>query len=201
MNTIRKAPVLAVLVLLTLALPAVVTGATSSHSDSVSLQLTNWTSSVTMPKFDPNWGTLESIEFSLVGYVEGNAGFENLEMGPTTTVTMNFSATIELQRPDESPLVVAAPVVSTVDEVAAYDGAMDFAGTSGRIYSGLSADKTEYVTIANSGELTLFTGSETITLPVVARGSSSTTGSGNIITQFTTSALATVTVTYIYSKP
>ncbi|HID31009.1 MAG TPA: choice-of-anchor E domain-containing protein, partial [Desulfobacterales bacterium] len=199
MTIIRKIPVLAVLTLLGLALPAMANAATISYSDSVPQQSTYWSSSVAIPKFDPSLGTLTDIEFKLDGHIEGIAKFEHQGQGPAT-VTMNFSATIELQRPDTSPLVVAIPVVSTVDDVTAYDGATDFGGTSGRTHDGLSADKTVSASSPPpSSDLALFTGSETIALPVIATGSSSTTGSGNIITQFTTSASATVTITYTYN--
>ncbi|UCD29230.1 MAG: PEP-CTERM sorting domain-containing protein, partial [Planctomycetota bacterium] len=172
-----------------------------SYSDSISLQSTNWSSSMSIPKFNPTWGILQSIEFSLSGHVEGIAKFESEDNAPAT-VTMDIQADIELQRPDLSTILITIPLAQTSDNVTAYDGNTDFGGTSGRTYSGLSADQTETTTSPPpASDLVLFTGFGNIILPVDATGTSTGSGAGNLILQFLTSASAEATVTYIYEVP
>mgnify|MGYP001080599603 CR=1 FL=1 len=174
--------------------------ATISYTDSVPLAKTNWTSSITVQKFDPSLGTLTGITFMLTGYVEGSAKFESLDAAPAV-VSMNLSARVSLQRPDLSDLVVSVPVVSTSDAVPAFDGLADFGGTSGKTYPGLTASRIEQSSAVLPSDLTLFTASfagENIVLPVAASGNSEGSGAGNLLVVFQTFASAAATVTYEY---
>jgi hypothetical protein len=181
-----------------LVMSASASAATISFSDSIPLSTTNWSSSVSVSKFDPSLGTLLGITFELSGHVEGGAKFESLDAAPAT-VTMDLAADIELQRPDLSTLVVSNPLVQTVDNVTAFDTVLDFGGTSGKTYTGLSADDTESaVSPPPASDLVLFTGLGNISLPVEAEGASTGSGAGNLILQFNTSASADVKVTYEY---
>lgn len=59
---------------------------------------TNWTSSLSLPQWDPSLfpgQTLTGISFTLDGSVSGNAKFESLDAAPAT-VTMDLQATITL---------------------------------------------------------------------------------------------------------
>ena len=91
------------------------------------------------------------------------------------------------------------PVAQTVDNVTAFDNVIDFGGTSGKTYSGLSGDKTEGRCTSAAADIALFTGTGNIVLPCVAAGSSNGSGAGNLILQFNTSASAGAQVTYYYS--
>lgn len=169
-------------------------------SDDVFLQTTNFNSSVSIPKFDSNLGTLDKITFKLGGHVEGQAKFESLDGAPTT-VEMQLAAQIKLQRPDLSVLVVALPMAMTSDMVTAFDGVADFGGTSGMTYPALSANQVEMTMTVNPVDFALFTGGGNIVLPVMATGASSGSGAGNLLLQFNTSASANVMVTYDYTVP
>ncbi|MFN0243837.1 MAG: choice-of-anchor E domain-containing protein [Planctomycetota bacterium] len=174
-----------------------------SFSDSVPVQTTDWTNSVTLSKFDPALGILTGLRIDLGGHIEGSIFFESQDPQPQT-VTTNLQATIELSRPDASLIVSASPQVSHVDAVGAFDGLVDFGGDSGKTYSNQSQD----VTVSHSSppprsDLPLFTGSSgapgTIVLGVRAVGHSAATGSGNITQGFQTFASAVVTVTYFFA--
>jgi hypothetical protein len=114
---------------------------------------------------------------------------------------MNLQATITLQRPDLSTLVTVIPLAQTSDFVTAFDGSIDFGGTSGKTYSGLSGDATESNCVTDPADLALFTGTGTIVLPAKAIGTSTGSGAGNLILQFNTSASAQANVTYWYHCP
>jgi len=164
-------------------------------------QSTNWASVISINKFDPNLGTLNSIKFEIDGYVSGTSRFENLGPSPST-VTTTLKAVINLKRADNSLIAQVAPAVVKVDNATGFDGTIDFGGTSGRTHSGLlgsaSATKTSP---PPASDLVLFTGPGTINLKVDATGSSSGSGSGNVIYWFTTFAAADVKVTYDYTPP
>ncbi len=171
---------------------------TVCFTDAIPLQPTNWTNSVSIPKFNPNLGTLQSITFQLTGNVQGTARAESLDAGPTI-VNTSFSANITLTRPDLTPLVVTLPLANFSDSFTAYDGALDFAGTSGTTHAGINVTDTQsQVSPPPASDLALFTGAGNIVLPVTANGASIATGAGNLITQFQTDAAANVQVCYVY---
>lgn len=189
-----------VVVLALVALLATVAGATTVQYGpyAVPLSTTNWSSSVWLQMFDPALGTLNSITFGLDGHAEGTAKFESLDAGPAT-VTMDLSAVLKLQRPDNTDLVVTIPVAHTVDNATAFDGTIDFGGTSGKTYTGLSADKSETATTSTAADKALFTGTGLIQLPSVATGASTGSGAGNLILQFNTLASSSAWVRYDYT--
>ena len=186
-------------VVLALAVGGTIAAADSvQYSDSISLTKTNWSSTVTIPKFNSALGNLTSIEFYLDGYVEGSAKFESEDLEPTV-VTMDLSAMLKLFRPNNTLLVVTIPVALTLDNASAFDGIIDYAGTSGKSYTGLNASKTESTTSSPpSSDLALFTGTGNIILPVSGTGASTGSGAGNLNLKFSTSASAIARVKYYY---
>jgi hypothetical protein len=171
---------------------------TVTQNVSLTLARTTWTRSFTVNMFDPSLGCLDSVCFSLSGHVEGSAAFENRDSEPATVV-MDLASTIKLQRPNNSLIVETIPLAHTSDAVTAYDGNPDFAGTSGKTYSGLQGNKTDGTCLYASDDFVLFTGLGTIDLPVVATGTSGGSGAGNLLLSFTTDASASATVIYHYS--
>lgn len=196
----RLIKVLAVVAVVALSAVPVAKADSIMFSDNVSLQSTNFTSSVSVPKFDPMLGTLNKVTLKLAGHVEGMAQFESLDADPAT-IDMQLAAQIVLQRPDMSMLVVTLPLIMTTDNVLAFDGVIDFGGTSGKSYPMLSADDMNTVMTMSAMDLALFTGPGNIMLPVVATGASTGSGAGNLLLQFATSASANVMVTYDYTVP
>ncbi len=189
-------------------LAAATTAATSTagglqvcYSDGINTQTTNWTSQLTVPKFDPAMGVLLSVDFELRGDILGSAAIESLD-AQASTVTSNYQAAITLTRPDTSVIVVAVPVQQFIDSLTAFDGTVDFAGTSGITHANISTNAVELASSSSAADLALFTGPSgapgTISLPVDAIGTSSASGSGNLITQFLTDAGASLVVCYNY---
>ena len=172
---------------------------TSVETESVALTSTNFTNApMVFDKFDSSLGTLTRIFLTLEGTVQGTAQYESLDASPTT-VTLNLSATIDLTRPGGASIVQALPVANVVDNPTAHDGTIDFGGTSGDIFAGLTNTATSNQTLTGPVDLALFTATfvgETITLELDASGASSGSGAGNLITQFFTDAGAVATVQY-----
>ncbi len=171
---------------------------TQCFTDSIPFQATNFSNSVSIPKFDPNLGTLQSIQISLTGNIQGSARAESLDAGPTV-VTTSFSANITLTRPDLTVLVVTLPIANFMDSFTAFDGTIDFMGTSGATHDNITTSDTQMITSPPpASDLALFTGAGSIVLPVTATGQSIATGAGNLITQFLTDASANVQVCYTF---
>lgn len=164
------------------------------YTASIPLTTTDWSGSIQVPKFDPALGTLVGVEWYLSGHVEGNASFESLDNEPAD-VFMNLQAEIQLSGP-AGVLGVVIPVANTLDSVTAFDGVVDFGGTSGRSYTGLTADDS--ASGVAPPPLADWIGPGNINLPVQASGTSVGGGAGNLLLLFQTAASADVQICYQY---
>lgn len=198
----RPSPALAALFLCVgiLVFVGPVQAAEITFTDSVPLMTTTWRESVTIPQFDPALGTLTSIEYGINGYIEGSVSYESLDSQPST-LTLDFSARLELGLPNTSKLILAAPLVTNIVSVGAFDGVIDFGGTSGGIIDDISVtDRVTFMsTPPSTDELNFFVGTGTVDMSLDAIGTSSGAGSGNLVLQFLQSASASVDVTYTYT--
>ena len=172
---------------------------TTPQTLSVTLRPTDYATNLVFNKFDVSLGTLTEVEFTLTGHISGSAAFENTAHAGAT-VNMQLRADISLARPVGSQIDLASVVASTTDQTGAFDGTIDFAGTSGKTYSNLSADQTKSVTLSSNSDVSLFQGPGTISLGFSAIGQSSATGLGNLVTKFTSSASANATLIYLYTR-
>lgn len=173
-----------------------------SFTGSKALTTTNWSDVLTFGKFDTNLGTLTSIKFDLSGVVQGVGSAESLDASGTN-VTLSLGSLLGLTRPDGSTLVVTNPVFTRVFNFSAFDGAINFGGTSGGTTGNVLATGSNSFVSSNASDFALFSaaGGGTINLGLNALGNSSGSGSGNLITQFNTAASGNVLVTYTYTTP
>jgi len=160
---------------------------------------TNFINAVLVGKFDTNLGTLLSVSFSLTGNVRGSVQIESLDAAPAT-VNSSLSAIITLEKPDGTDLAVTLPVASFSDSLAAFDGLIDFGGTSGISRSAILATNSANIISTTAAILNDFSaaGGGLINLQITAAGASIATGSGNLFAGFRTAANAAFTVTYTY---
>jgi hypothetical protein len=162
-------------------------------------QALDFSSSMSLPKFNVAGGTLTSITLTLNGNLTASQKFENTSGGGNATINLSSQGTMTLKRPDTSTLVITVPTVNNSRTVTAFDNNIDFIGTSGFTFPDTSATLANTQSYSGASDLALFTGSGNITLPVTAVGSSSGNGSANLITQFSLVGSASATVTYTYS--
>lgn len=173
---------------------------TITYTASKGTTATNWTDTLSFSKFDSSLGTLTSITFYLSGIVNGVAKAESQDGSPTL-IELSLSASLKLTRPDATTLVTTLPGIDVAWDATSYDGATDYAGTSGVSYLNLSAAASNSVISSSASDLALFTGPGTINLGVAAKGTSNGSGGGNLFTQFITNASALAKVTYTYAEP
>lgn len=165
---------------------------------SIPLSKTNWSKSILIPCFNESLGTLKSVDVSLYGKVQGTGKFES-EDSESADITAIVKTLFQFKAPDGSVLLTLDPL-KTYDflNVAAYDEITDFAGDSGRSWD-ISVDGSNAVTLDSGNfDLSLFKQPAGLSMPVIARASTSISSWGNVTSVFTTKALADITVTYHY---
>jgi hypothetical protein len=159
---------------------------------------TNWMQTATLPKFDTALGTLQQIDITLASDFHGSIGIESLD-STATVVTSQLSVHSELHSPDMTVLMGTTPTANFNDPLFPFDGTVDFGGTSGTTHNAVNASDS---VSGMSTDFALFSGPPgnpgTLAFPVTAVGSSSASGSGNVVTQFTVTATANVQVCYTY---
>ena len=152
---------------------------------------------LSFPKFDLSGQCLEEVCVRLDGSVFGFVGMENYEGFPKI-LTSNFTAKISLTRPDLTSLAVVQPAVPTSNPVTAFDGSVDYAGTSGLTISGLGAADTDSTCLASPADLALFSGPGSIALPCTALSLCTQLGANSWT--FGIQAVAVGKITYIYAE-
>ncbi len=171
---------------------------TDCHTNSVQVQLTNFTRTTSLPKFDPSLGQLMGVEIRVAASVEGSARIESLDAEPSL-VSTQFAVDITLRQDDASVTMLMVPIADFLDSLQAFDGVVDFGGTSGITHAGIqAADGSTVVVPMTPKNLALFRGPGMIDFVADAAGSSLATGAGNLQTQFETRAGIDVQVCYTF---
>ena len=88
--------------------------------------------------------------------------------------------------------------VPCTESLGVYDGTVDWKGASGYA-TPFSADDAVTLNITSASDLSLFTGSGNVSLPVQAQAASQINGSGNVTTLIAANASATVSAVYTYT--
>lgn len=172
-----------------------VSAATLTYSGTIPLTSTDWTNTVTVPKFNVSGATLTAVTVEVQGYITNRLSAESFSaLNRTVTVT------------NTTDLVVTAPNLPTIQttltngdkvSLSPYDGVFDYAGSSG-FSIGAYAEVEDEDNVTN---LTPWVGSGTV--GVVARATATSGYSGpadySFLTQ--TSASACIIVTYTYDEP
>jgi hypothetical protein len=170
-------------------------------------EATNFSKIISIDKFDPSLGVLQTILLTFNGNVAGEFGVDN--EGPSAASgTYNLEAEVKLSQSILGDLFTLNPS-KTGDFSVARDGAdvrADFIGDDSQIVTGITGTKQgtkTYSSATDSGILSSFTGTGKLDFLVDAKAKSSATNpnSGNIAQFFTTNAGANFTITYTYNPP
>lgn len=174
--------------------------ATITLTDNVAVATTNFQQTLSFAKFDTMGGTrvLDSVTFSIDGSIFGSAEVESRDAFPTT-ITTTLAANLLLIDSLMNTLVVTIPSITNTFSATAYDGSLDFGGTSGITYSDLSANQYEEATYTDAATLAMFTGLDMASFTFDAQATSSSTGAGNITSGFRSTAGGLVSVIYNYT--
>lgn len=144
----------------------------------------NFAVGFTIPKFDPNLGTLNKIEFQLTGSFTGSSRGENLSPVP---VTVYLSNKVRFKQMVSGGSVLFDEYILKQDSFAAqgWDGSFppDWNGPSGKEFVFLNeVMETFIVEKTDIASLALFSGIGSVLVPVTAQDASTTSMSGpNIV--------------------
>ncbi len=171
---------------------------TECHVGAIPMQLTNFTRITSLPRFDPTLGELISIELQVSASVRGSARIESLDAAASLVATQ-FAVDMEITQSDMPLALFMIPVANFLDSFAAYDGTIDFGGTSGLTHDGIEAhDQMSYVLPMTPENRAIFSGTGMIDFVADAQANSSAAGGGNLIAQFDTMAGVDVQVCYAF---
>jgi uncharacterized protein (DUF2141 family) len=168
---------------------------TLTKSAAVASTPTDWTQNLLIPQFDPSLGTLLSIDITNAGTFSSGIKVESLDSA-SSTITATDSGSLTLTGPGITGLVTTGSASKSFNATA-YDGVLDFGGTSGHDFGTQTASGTNSITLTGSS-MAAFTGTGSVTLNNVAHATSTASGAGNLITQINTNASAQVSVVYHY---
>ncbi|MBI3336377.1 choice-of-anchor E domain-containing protein [Candidatus Peregrinibacteria bacterium] len=187
--------------LLLMAMIPVAHGKTLTFSDTIPPRTIDWEDTLTFSKFPPGIGALTGIDIAINASIDGSLAVENLH-DTASTISSTTDVDIQLTRPDGSELATSIATQTNADAFPVFDGSPDLQGASAKTYP-LSAQKNEIISLTDLSEtdLNLFTGVDTIQLPVLAKGTTGFVSVGHVLTEINIASSATITVTYTYGEP
>lgn len=169
---------------------------------SVPLQTTSYTTSASIPKFNPALGTLTGVRVELSSTIVGAPAVESQDPMPAQTV-ITFCADVHVRRPDNSNIGLTVPVTQFFDSLSAYDGTLDFAGASGVQHPGATATALSVTNLTSPSDLALFAGPlggfATIALPLDAQNTAFAFGAGALAVLLPQQASIDLRVCYVYT--
>jgi hypothetical protein len=148
-------------------------------------------------KFNPALGTLTSVDIINTGAVTDTVLVENRDTSPHT-LTASVTGSVTVSGPGVASLTVSTNDMLTFP-ASAFDGILDFAGTSGKNFGKRVQSNTATTTLTSAVDLAGYTGAGTVTFTDSASSSSSVTGSGNVTQSIATTASGSIMVVYHYT--
>ena len=171
--------------------------ATATHEASFPDNTTDWSNTKTVAQFDPSLGTLTQVDITVTGTFTSEIEVEN--MSPMLSkVIGTVSGSLAVTGPGTTSVQVNSSTSQTFN-ASAFDGTLDFGGTSGHDFGQQTTPPgTKTVTLTGAGDLALFTGTSTVSVTASTAAASTGSGSGNLVTMVSSTAAADVIVTYHY---
>ncbi|MCX7384737.1 MAG: choice-of-anchor E domain-containing protein, partial [Alphaproteobacteria bacterium] len=176
---------------------------TTPQTASLGLTTTNYSQTLSVFKFNSSLGTLTDVFITLNGTVVATLKAESLDAA-AATITITDVATQTLTALGGTlSLAQVLPTASINYAAAAFDGTLDFLGTSGKTQAGVTGTATSgLLDLTSASILAAFTGSgavDPIALALGATASAAATGTGNIASSASTQASGDISVSYRYN--
>jgi hypothetical protein len=176
------------------------TNSTAVQTQQVSAAFTPFTTGASqtqsVAQFNPALGTLDSVQIILNGTLTSDVKVENLDAAPAT-VNAQVNGNLSLQGPGGTLLSVTPSITDNSTQLSAYDGVLDYGGSSGHDFGEQSASAQQTITLTNN--LSAWEGNGNVSLTETAQSSSTVSGSGNEQVHISSQGSGTVTVIYTYT--
>jgi hypothetical protein len=178
-------------------IPIICAGAeTVVFCDSVPSQNGNWARNFTVPKFDPDMGTLKAVDITVDLNLSQQVEFENTGDG-NSSINSTVDSALSLILPG-SEEIKANTSLNFSRELAAFDGTDDFLGPSGTNLTGSSTSNTVTYSPQDVSGFVASTPEEMLLMEGVVKISPITDLSGSSSSVVRTMAGASVCVSYRY---
>jgi hypothetical protein len=164
--------------------------------DSVLLQDTNWAENFTLPKFDPDMGTLKAVDIAIDVNLSQQVMVENLEKS-NSSITTAIEPVLVLILPNTQEIKANVSLASSRD-LAPFDGVNDFSGSSGINFTESSSSGTANYKIREVSDFVAASPGEMLLLRGVLEGSRRTVSSSGVFSNIRIAAGARVCVSYQY---
>jgi hypothetical protein len=149
--------------------------------------------------FNSAIGTLSSVTVDLRASFAGTVGVENLSSVPDMAEGI-IAGSVTIANNDGSLFAEVFPSASgPIHNLTAFDGTLDYAGTSGATDSVSGATSGSNVTTTTDSALQSFSGNSEIFLTLIAKTFPIVQGMENESVTETADARATVTLAYVYT--
>jgi large repetitive protein len=158
---------------------------------------TNTLQSLTVPKFDPALGKLNWIEITIDGSITSVISAENQDDNPVTIVG-SVSGSLTVAGPKFSSVVMTSTNTESFD-ADAWDGVLDFGGTSGVTFDPNTVTGEQHLELHGLLDPFYYSGPGYVTITETIQANSSASGGGNLVAQITSEGEATVTIVYHYT--
>jgi hypothetical protein len=188
------------------AAPAGAAEATVCHDAALVRQRTEISADLTVPRFDSTLGELLEVQVPVQAvHLDTDAVFENTAQSATViSETMTYEVTFTSPGGLASPPLVSGSIPRVAAQnLTAFDGTLDFLGTSAVAQPSTARDASASpVSATDAPTLAAFTGAGTVPFHVqTAIGETFTGGGGNVQAQINTFVAAAVQVCYRYRTP
>jgi hypothetical protein len=177
-----------------------------TETGSIAVQNTNFTRTVDIAQFDTDLGTLNSVMVTLDGQIVGDIRVQNRD-AEAATIVSNLAATLTLSNGINPMLVVAIPTITNSFAASAFGGApgdpANYTSPTGQTLLDQMGSASAMNTFMDMMTLGFFSaaGGGVTTFTLDAEASSSTSGAGNLRSQFDTRAGGVISVKYDYTPP
>ena len=182
-----------------------------SYTSTIAQAKTNWNTAVpgptvplplTLTGFDTLGGTLTllSAVITFTSDIISTTKVESLDAAPST-VTATASGNVTFSNlPNAAASLILLPTLSQSIGLTAFDGVIDFAGTSGFTFLPITATASGTKSYSLPADLSFFStlGLGTFNINVATVATSGATGAGNLVTQINTTGGAAATIVYTY---
>lgn len=180
---------------------ATVTSKTASVCDTFTSG-TDWGTThadLQLPKFNPALGTLTAVEVTQTTGIKSSMKVESRNAGGRTDKFDLTTANATVQAPGTAKLTSFLPPQSKSNTFTAYDGATDYAGTSGWT-SSFGDDSKQSVTQIAASDFGAWSGAGTVLVAADASATTTSSMSGNYVLDWSTDATSSACVVYTYTE-
>lgn len=192
----KNLPIILILSAFSLSLLMTVNAETVNYCYSIPMQVTDWNSSVILPKFNPEMGRLYGVDLKSELNLTQGLSIENTN---NKSIDLEFSLSGGLNMVLPNLKVLSQHVNRTLDmQLSGFDGSLDYSGLSGVNKSEMIRVEPIFENYSEVDDFLAGSPGESVVIPVTTTFESSTKSTGSAALISTLQAGANICVTYTF---